>query len=240
MADGLFIAYYRVSTAEQGRSGLGIDAQRSTVTKFLDGGDWTLIKEYEEQESGRRNDRPKLREALDHCKRTGATLVIARLDRLSRNSAFITALQESRTKFVCCDMTEANEFTITIMAALAAVEAKRISTNTKLALAAAKARGVRLGSPEGTCNVPAADRVRGASKSAKVRAAAAAERQALVVGRVLELRAEGLTLTAIAERLMEEHVMPPREGGKWHANSIKRVLDRAEAAGPLPTPKFGL
>ncbi len=231
MAEGLFVAYYRVSTAEQGRSGLGIEAQKETVARFLNGGNWKLIAEFEEHESGKRNNRPKLQEALDECKRTGATLVIARLDRLSRNSAFITALQESRTKFVCCDMPEANEFTITIMAALAAVEAKRISTNTKAALAAAKIRRAAanqpaLGCAKGRCNVPVADRAKGTAKSAKVRAAAAAERHRLIVDRVKELRAEGLSLAAVAERLTAEHVRTPREGGTWHANGIKRILDR--------------
>ena len=232
MAEGLFVAYYRVSTAEQGRSGLGIEAQKETVTRFLNGGNWKLIAEFEEHESGKRNNRPKLKEALNKCKSTGATLVIARLDRLSRNSAFITALQESKTRFVCCDMPEANEFTITIMAALAAVEAKRISTNTKAALAAAKIRRAAanepaLGCAPGTCNVPVAARVKGAAKSAEIRTAAAAERQALVVGRARELRAEGLSLAAVAERLTEEHYTAPRDGGTWHANSVKRILDRA-------------
>lgn len=228
MAEGLFIAYYRVSTAEQGRSGLGIEAQKETVTRFLNGGNWKLIAEFEEHESGKRNNRPKLREALDHCKRTGATLVIARLDRLSRNAAFTTALMESNVKFLCCDMPEANEFMITIMAALAAVEAKRISTNTKAALAAAKARGVKLGCAKESCNVPRADRARGAVKSAEVRATAAAEMRALIAARVQELQAEGLSLRAIAERLTSEHVRTPREGGKWHANSVQRILGNAK------------
>ena len=246
MAEGLFIAYYRVSTAEQGRSGLGIEAQKETVARFLNGGDWKLIAEFEEYESGKRNNRPKLKEALDRCKSTGATLVIARLDRLSRNSAFITALQESKTRFLCCDMPEANEFTITIMAALAAVEAKRISTNTKAALAAAKVRRAAanmpaLGCAPGTCNVPVADRAKGAAKSAEVRTATAAERQALIVGRVQELRAQNMSFAAIAEMLTLEHYTTPRAGGAWHANSVKRILDRQAAFdAPLGKPVFGL
>lgn len=224
MAKGLFVSYYRVSTAEQGRSGLGIEAQRETVRRYMNDGNWKLIAEFEEHESGKRNNRTKLKEALDRCKATGATLVIARLDRLSRNSAFITALMESKTRFVCCDMPEANDFTVTIMAALAAVEAKRISTNTKLALAAARSRGVQLGCTPGSCNVPTEDRAKGTAKSAEVRKAAAVERAALIGCRIAELRAEGLSLAAIAERLTEEHIQPPRERSRWHANSVRRVL----------------
>lgn len=227
MANGLFVAYYRCSTAEQGRSGLGIEAQKKTVAQYLNGGDWQLIGEYEEHESGRNNDRPRLKNALDHCKRTGATLVIARLDRLSRSASFITALMDSKVNFVCCDMPEANEFTITIMAALAQVEAKRISHNTKAALERAKARGVKLGCAKGSCNVPAVDRTKGGKASGIARTAAAAERHALVVNRVRELKEEGLSLRGIATKLTEEHIEPPRKGGSWNATAIKRMLDRA-------------
>lgn len=226
MANGLFVAYYRVSTAEQGRSGLGIEAQKETVARYLNGGDWKLIAEFEEHESGKRNDRPELRKALDHCKRTGATLVIARLDRLSRSASFITALQDSKVRFVCCDMPEANEFTITIMAALAQVEAKRISNNTKAALAAAAARGVQLGCAKGSCNVHVKDRTKGGKRSGAVRAAAAAERHSLVIDTMRELKEEGLSLRGIAAELMQRHIEPPRKGGSWNATAVKRMLDR--------------
>lgn len=226
MAEGLFIAYYRVSTAEQGRSGLGIEAQKETVARYLNGGNWQLLAEFEEHESGKRNDRPKLKAALDHCKRTGATLIIARLDRMSRNAAFTTALMESKIKFLCCDMPEANEFMITMMAGLAAVEAKRISTNTKAALAAAKAKGTKLGCSAGQCHVPVPARSKGGNASGQARAAAAAERHALVVGRVRELQAAGLSLRGIAGQLNAEHAKPPREGGSWNATSVKRVADK--------------
>jgi DNA invertase Pin-like site-specific DNA recombinase len=236
MAEGLFVAYYRCSTAEQGRSGLGIEAQKETVARYLNGGNWKLIDEFEEHESGTRNDRPGLEAALNQCKRTRATLVIARLDRLSRSAYFITALQESKVRFVCCDMPEANEFTIQIMAALATVEAKRISSNTKAALAQKrewykeheeelKAAGERY--RLGTDNMTGAGRAKGTIKSAEVRAAAAADRLSLVAGRVQELKKEGLSLKDIAEKLTSEHIQTPRAGGKWHANTVKRIIDKA-------------
>jgi len=123
-------------------------------------------------------------------------------------------------------MPEANEFMITTMAALAAVEAKRISHNTKAALAAAVARGTKLGCAKGHCNVPVSARSNGGNASGQKRAAAATERHALVVGRVLELKAEGLSLRGIAGKLNEEHVKPPRKGGEWNATSVKRITDR--------------
>jgi len=119
MATGKFVSYLRVSTEKQGCSGLGLEAQRQAVTDFLNGGCWQLVQEYVEVESGKRADRPKLAEALHHAKVTGATLVIAKLDRLSRDVEFIARLQKSGTKFVCADMPEANELTIGLLAVVA-------------------------------------------------------------------------------------------------------------------------
>ena len=149
MAQGHFIAYYRVSTARQGRSGLGLDAQRKAVADFLDGGSWQLLAEFVEVESGKSDIRPELEQALAMCDLSGATLVVAKLDRLSRNLAFLARLQESGARFVAADMPEANELTIHIMAAVAQAERKAISARTREALAAAKARGVRLGGNRG-------------------------------------------------------------------------------------------
>ena len=143
------INYYRVSTAKQGRSGLGLDAQRSAVEAFCASRGWVKLEEYKEQESGKRNDRPELAKALHHAKVSGATLVIAKLDRLSRNVAFLAQLQEAGVDFVAADMPDANELTIHIMAAMAQAERKAISKRTKEALAAAKARGTKLGNPMG-------------------------------------------------------------------------------------------
>jgi hypothetical protein len=148
MANGKFVSYIRVSTQRQGRSGLGLEAQRDAVTNHLNGGRWSLIAEVVEVESGKRSDRPKLAEALRLCRASKATLVIAKLDRLARNVAFIANLMESGVEFVACDMPQANRFTLHILAAVAEHEAAMISARTKAALAAAKARGIRLGASD--------------------------------------------------------------------------------------------
>src|SRR6476661_8349992 len=176
MTQGSFVAYYRVSTARQGRSGLGLEAQRRAVTDFLNGGSWELLAEFVEVESGKADDRPQLEQALAMCELSGATLVVAKLERLSRNLAFLAKLQESGARFVAADMPEANELTIHIMAAVAQAERKAISTRTKEALAAAKARGVQLGGNRGNLD----DLRQGPARSAIVRSKAAAERAAKV------------------------------------------------------------
>src|SRR5690606_23983276 len=130
------VAYYRVSTAAQGRSGLGLEAQRKAVSDLCRSRGWELIAEYTEIESGRRNDRPELSEALRRARLTGATLVVAKLDRLSRSVAFLSALQESGASFVAADMPEANELTVHILAAVAQAERKAISKRTREALEA--------------------------------------------------------------------------------------------------------
>ena len=139
------VAYYRVSTAKQGRSGLGLEAQQAAVQNYLNGGTWELAGEFIEVESGRKTERPELVKALALCKKHKATLVIARLDRLARNVHFISGLMEAKVKFVACDMPEATPFMLHIYAAVAQEEARAISARTKAALAAAKQRGVRLG-----------------------------------------------------------------------------------------------
>src|SRR4051812_41758138 len=151
MAQGKFVAYYRVSTTRQGQSGLGLEAQRKAVTDFLDGGHWQLVAEAVEVESGKRSDRPKLQEALRLCRLHGATLVIAKLDRLARNVAFISNLMESGVDFVAVDFPQANRLTVHILAAVAEHEREMIAQRTKAALAAAKARGVKLGNPANLC-----------------------------------------------------------------------------------------
>lgn len=138
-----YVAYYRVSTRQQGDSGLGLEAQQSTVRTYIR--DAELLAEYTEIESGRKDKRPQLTEALALCKRTNSTLIIAKLDRLSRNVAFIDALLTSETKFICCDMPGANELMIGFMAQMAQYERKLISERTRNALKSLKERGVRLG-----------------------------------------------------------------------------------------------
>jgi DNA invertase Pin-like site-specific DNA recombinase len=149
VAQRKFISYLRVSTAKQGASGLGLEAQRKAVEDYLNGGQWTLIEEVIEVESGKRSDRPKLAEALRLCRIHGATLVIAKLDRLSRDAAFLMKLQNDGVKFVAADMPEANHLVVGILAVVAQAEREMISARTKAALAAAKARGVKLGGDRG-------------------------------------------------------------------------------------------
>ena len=140
-----FVSYLRVSTARQGASGLGLEAQRAAVAAHLNGSDWTLLREIVEVESGKRNDRPALAEALRLCGQQKATLVIAKLDRLARNVHFISGLMESGVEFLAVDMPSANRFVVHILAAVAEQEAEAISKRTKAALAAAKERGTVLG-----------------------------------------------------------------------------------------------
>lgn len=145
MASGKWISYLRVSTDRQGASGLGIETQRSAVTSFLNGGRWELIREFVEVESGGKNDRVHLAEALRMCRLYGAKLVIAKLDRLSRDAHFLLGLEKAGVDFVAADMPNANRLTIGIMAMVAEAERRMISRRIKEALAAAKARGRKLG-----------------------------------------------------------------------------------------------
>lgn len=146
-----YISYYRVSTQQQGNSGLGLQSQKSMVNAFLKKED-VLINEYEEIESGKNNNRPELLKAIEQCKKDKAILLIAKLDRLSRNASFIFTLRDSNIEFVCTDIPEANSVTIGIMAVLAQDERERISKRTKDALAELKRKGVKLGSPQNLTN----------------------------------------------------------------------------------------
>lgn len=140
------VAYLRVSTQKQGYSGLGLEAQKEIIQKFLS--DTKPIAEYVEIESGRHNDRKQLAEALSHCRRTGATLVVAKLDRLSRSVSFLSQLLESDVEIVFCDFPQANKMVLHIIAAIAQYEAELTATRTRQALAAKKAQGYSLGNPE--------------------------------------------------------------------------------------------
>jgi DNA invertase Pin-like site-specific DNA recombinase len=143
-----FVAYYRVSTPKQGASGLGLEAQRASVEEHLLRVGGKQLAAFTEVETGSRNDRPKLQEALLRCRQTNSILLVAKLDRLGRDAAFLIQLRNSSTKFVCADMPEANELTISLLAIVAEHERKMISKRTKEALQAAKARGVKLGNPQ--------------------------------------------------------------------------------------------
>jgi DNA invertase Pin-like site-specific DNA recombinase len=217
---GDFVRYLRVSTAGQGRSGLGLEAQRAAVADFLNGGSWRLVAEYVEVESGANDERPKLAEALGRCRLAGATLVIAKLDRLSRDAHFLLGLQKAGVKFVAADMPEANEMVVGIMAVVAQAERRMISERTKAALAAAKARGVKLGGDRGKMRSVAH---LGRAKSLTVRREKAARLRADVATVIAELRAQGATsLRAIAVGLNAMGVRAPR-GGPWSAAQVRAL-----------------
>jgi DNA invertase Pin-like site-specific DNA recombinase len=211
-----FVAYLRVSTARQGRSGLGLEAQREAVRAFVEGRAGKIIApEFLETESGKRNDRPQLQAALGRCRATGATLVVAKLDRLSRNAAFLLTLRDSGVPFVAADMPEANTLTIGILAVVAQAEREAISARTKAALAAAKARGVKLGNPQGRVNLKPGHGTAAASEAAR----SFAEE---LVPMVSELEANGLSLNAIARRFNEDGIRS-RRGGIWTAKAISNL-----------------
>lgn len=215
------INYYRVSTGKQARSGLGEAAQRAAVEAFCASRGCEPLAEYTETESGKRDDRPELAKALHHAKMTGATLVIAKLDRLSRNLAFLAQLQDAGTKFVAADMPEATEITIHIMAAMAQAERKAISKRTKEALAAAKARGTKLGNPMGA---KAFGPYRGNGAAVEAIKAKAKAFAADVLPIIESIRSEGLTsLRAIAAELNERGIVTAR-GGKWGPQSVSDVI----------------
>jgi len=219
--NGKFVAYYRVSTKEQGESGLGLEGQKASVTRYLNGGKWTLVAEVVEVESGKRNDRPKLAEALRLCRVYNAKLLIAKLDRLSRNVLFISNLMESGVKFVAVDMPEATDMTIHILASVAQGEAKAISDRTRTALAAAKARGTKLG---GLRSNSALIHKRGNAQSAIVRTAKAAKRASDMLPVIEQVKADGaVTLREIAS-VLNERGIPTARGGQWSATQVMRIL----------------
>lgn len=221
---GRFVSYLRVSTQKQGINGLGIDAQKKAIENYLNGDHWEMIKEFIEVESGKRTDnRPMLKEAIDCCKRTGAKLLIAKLDRLSRNVAFISNLMESGVEFVAVDMPQANRLTIHILAAMAEYEREMISKRTKDALQAAKARGVQLGSPKG---LSAEAAVNGRNVSVQKRKTRADEYAKRIYPIIKALLDSGLSFNAIARKMNEEKELTPRGKGTWTPTTIKNILKR--------------
>lgn len=223
MATGAFVAYYRVSTAKQGASGLGLEAQREAVRSYLNGGSWKLVAEVTETESGKRADRPKLAEALRLCRLHGATLIIAKLDRLARNVAFVSNLMDSGVEFTAVDFPKANRLTVHILAAVAEHEARAISDRTKAALIAAKARGVRLGGDRGNL---ASVRHLGTAASVARRTAKATDRAGDVSPIIRELQASGASLRTVAAELTARGIPTPRGAGAWTAMGVKRAVER--------------
>ena len=224
MADGKFISYLRVSTAKQGASGLGLEAQRKAVDDHLNGGRWEHVREFVEIESGKRDDRPKLAEAMALSRLHGATLLIAKLDRLSRDAHFLLGLQKAGVDFVACDMPTANRLTVGILAMVAEEERRAISKRTKDALAAAKARGTKLGGDRGKLHL-----VRDAGRAAgiAVRQAKASRRAADLLPIIADLRASGVTtLGGLAHALTERGIPTARGAAVWSPMQVSRVLKK--------------
>jgi DNA invertase Pin-like site-specific DNA recombinase len=219
-----FVAYYRVSTQRQGRSGLGLEAQQVAVHNHLNGG--RIITEFTEVESGKRKDRPKLTEALAACRVHGAKLIIAKLDRLARNVAFVSALMEAGVEFEAVDFPQANRLTIHILAAVAEHEAKMISERTKAALAAAKRRGVKLGGFRAGAKLTAKARQVGYA----ARAARANAKASDYAGVIAVLQAAGTkSLAGIAAALTERGIPTAGGQGTWQAVQVNRLLARLGA-----------
>lgn len=243
MAAGKFISYLRVSTDRQGRSGLGLDAQRADVARYLNGGDWKLIAEHVEVESGRRADRPELARALAACKAHRAALVVAKVDRLARSQGFLSRILEAGVDVRFCDLPQiegpTGRFLLQSMMSVAELEAGLISARTKAALAATKARGKKLG---GTRTRRPADGVYGpgtpavgtAGTAALARAARTqkATDQARAIAPIIHRLDPGGTasLRTIASKLMAEGIPAPNGGETWTAATVARLRARLDAA----------
>jgi DNA invertase Pin-like site-specific DNA recombinase len=227
---GKFVAYYRVSTGRQGKSGLGLEAQRQAVATYLNGGDWQIVDEHTEVESGKNSDRPALEKALAAARLHRAALVVSKVDRLTRSVAFLSRLLEAGVDVRFADLPQiegaTGRFMLQQMVAVAELEAGMISTRTKAALAAAKKRGTVLGG------------FRGKVPTAKHRALSAAIRQRKADGRAADiaptikaLQAAGATsLRAIADGLNAQGIPTARGDGEWTATQVMRVLERIDGA----------
>lgn len=221
------VAYYRVSTLEQGRSGLGLDAQKSAVKEYIRRNAALLIAEFTEVESRARNDRPQLQAALQRAALSNATLAIAKLDRLSRNAAFLLTLRDAGTDFVAIDMPHATPVTVGIMAVIAEEERRLISERTKAAMRAAKARGVKLGNPNGAAAFRRTG-MRGSKIGAQANKANAQPRAESLRAVVREIRKAGaITHASVAKALNDRHITT-RTGNVWQASSVRVLLRRLE------------
>ena len=220
---GKLVPYYRVSTGRQAKSGLGLEAQKAAVKDYAARTGSVIVKEYTEVESGRKADRPELAKALAHARRSQALLCVAKLDRLSRNVAFLSTIMDAGIDFVACDNPNANRLTIHILVAVAEDEARRISERTKSALAAYIARGGRLGNPS---NLSPTAAKRGRLIGAQSLRRQADEAYADLYPILNEKREAGLSLQAIANYLNGEGYVT-RRGKPWNPMQVKLVLDRA-------------
>jgi DNA invertase Pin-like site-specific DNA recombinase len=217
-----FIAYYRVSTDKQGASGLGLEAQQEAVERHVRAAGGRILDVFREVESGKKNDRPQILAAIAACRSRRATLVIAKLDRLARNVAFVSDLMEAGIEFVACDNPHASRLTIHILAAVAEHEREMISARTKAALDAARARGVRLGNPRLRAGSAVA-----AGQATQIRIAKAAQHARDVMPAILAAQKAGCTSnTQIAEALTARGIRTPAGGDVWHREQIARILKR--------------
>jgi DNA invertase Pin-like site-specific DNA recombinase len=217
---GKFVAYFRVSTDKQEKSHLGLDAQRERVMSYLNGGKWSLIGEFTEVESGRMNDRPALAMAIKLCKREKATLVVATLDRLTRDLAFgAQLLNDTKVKFVCADFPDATREMLQMRMVFGEWEARKIGERTKLALAELKKQGVKLGSPRPEIGSAAAVIV------IKAKADDYAQRVGPVVREIVK-KSGAKTLRELAEVFMARGIVTPRGGTDWHPSGVKNLLAR--------------
>ena len=216
-----YICYYRVSTKAQGRSGLGLSDQRSLVNRYLRDDD-KLLQEFTEVESGKKGDRPKLQEAIRACQQQGAKLLIAKLDRLSRNVAFVMTLRDSSVDFVACDLPDANTLTVGMMVTFAQYEAERTSERTRAALAQKKTQGFKLGKPENLT-------LKAIQIGKMVRVANAITHKANVQATELATlyRNKGMTYSQIADKLNQTHYQT-RRNKKFDGKAIYRLLQRIE------------
>lgn len=229
MADGGFVAYYRVSTARQGASGLGLEAQRAAVANYLNGGAWRILSEFTEVESGRKADRPELEKALHKARLHRVPMVVAKVDRLARSKGFLERIIESGVDVRFCDLPSiegaTGRFILQQMAAVAELEAGLISTRTKAALAAAKQRGQKLGGNRGVKLSAAAQESGRATQTAR-----AAARGSDLAPVIAELRAAGISsLTGIASALTSRGIPTSRGKPQWAPVQVARVLERLEA-----------
>ena len=225
--DGRFVVYYRVSTDKQGKSGLGLEAQKVTVMNYLNGGNHEVLGEYTEVESGGKDDRPELEKAIRDCRLKDARLIVAKLDRLSRDLGFITTLQKAGVRFTVAEMPDATELTIHIYAAMAQHERKLISQRTKDALARVKANGKQLGNP---C-LQRGERVPGSGFPAHVHEVRTKKADAFALeiqGVIRELCGDKGSLREIAACLNRADYRTAR-GGLWHSTSVKRILERNDS-----------
>lgn len=210
------VCYYRVSTDKQGKSGLGLDAQKESVQRFAKSNHLKILDEYTEVESGRNNKRPVLLQAIERCKEKQALLLIAKLDRLGRNVAFISKLMESGIDFIAVDNPHANKLIVHILAAFAEHERDEISTRTKEALRAAKARGVKLG--------------RNAKALAKRNKARSIDFARLMKPIIEGLMNEGFeTIREIVAELNKRKIPTATKHGKWHVGTVQKILKQIKS-----------